>query len=54
MPTLPLDYGCFASHSTASKPSSCSTGMYSSVLTPSEPPVPRTSSRTPMKPRSAK
>ena len=45
IPTAPLHHGCAASHSTASWPSSVSASVYSSVATPWELPVPRTSSR---------
>ena len=45
IPTEPLDQGCLASHATHSTPSCSSAGEYSSVMTPSESPVPRMSTR---------
>ena len=54
MPILPVHHDCWASHWMASTASSCSRGVYSSVLTPSLLPVPRQSNRAPMMPCWAK
>jgi len=45
IPTRPFDHGSAASHAITSAMSSSSRGVYSSRGTPSEEPVPRTSSR---------
>ena len=47
MPTAPVHQGCAAIQAITSRQSSCSCGVYSSVQTPSESPVPRMSTRTP-------
>ena len=46
MPTAPVHQGWTASHAMTSTASSCSSGRYSSVRTPSESPLPRMSTRT--------
>ena len=47
MPTAPVHHGWAAIHSITSRQSACSCGVYSSVQTPSDSPVPRMSTRTP-------
>ena len=54
MPTLPLHQSCPAAQVRISSVSAISSAVYSSVATPSEAPVPRTSTRTPANPFPAK
>ncbi len=54
IPIRPVHHGCSASHSSTATLSSCSMGRYSPRATPSEPPVPRMSMRTPAMPRFAR
>ena len=45
MPTAPVHHGCSASQAMTSHRSRCSCSGYSSVASPSDDPVPRTSTR---------